>query len=90
MKFIVDASEVLRNVSRPARGAWVEIPDARLQRPEYLGSRPARGAWVEIIRAPPYHDKNVSRPARGAWVEILKGEGSSATSRVAPRKGRVG
>ena len=34
--------------SRSREGAWIEIPDARLQRPEYLG-RSREGAWIEII-----------------------------------------
>ena len=32
---------------RSREGAWIEIPDARLQRPEYLG-RSREGAWIEI------------------------------------------
>ena len=35
-------------MSRPARGAWVEIAVSLLIAPALLWSRPARGAWVEI------------------------------------------
>ena len=34
-------------LSRPARGAWVEIYRAQVIDPD-APSRPARGAWVEI------------------------------------------
>ena len=34
---------------RSRKGAWIEIPDARLQRPEYLG-RSRKGAWIEIAK----------------------------------------
>ena len=36
-------------LSRPARGAWVEISSDISTKRECLWSRPARGAWVEII-----------------------------------------
>ena len=40
-------------LSRPARGAWVEILTDWLKNPS-IESRPARGAWVEIVLPP--HD----------------------------------
>ena len=59
-------------LSRPARGAWVEIRGIVLKsRLEW--SRPARGAWVEISFARWFCSPWPSRPARGAWVEINKG-----------------
>ena len=57
------------DVSRPARGAWVEIPPYLLHAPTYQ-SRPARGAWVEIAIFASFAAISWSRPARGAWVEI--------------------
>ena len=36
------------DVSHPARGAWIEINDAGVQRGGRAGSHPARGAWIEI------------------------------------------
>ena len=63
-----------RSVSRPTRGAWIEIfprSDTR-SRP---WSRPTRGAWIEIhgkARAD-LHDR--SRPTRGAWIEICRNQG---------------
>ena len=35
-------------VSRPARGAWIEI-DVYILKNVPLESRPARGAWIEIL-----------------------------------------
>ena len=34
------AEERAAEESLPPRGAWIEMPDARLQRPEYLGRSP--------------------------------------------------
>ena len=36
-------------MSRPARGAWIEIPRSNRARTMCARSRPARGAWIEII-----------------------------------------
>ena len=36
-------------LSRPARGAWVEIRAYYTLILAYCQSRPARGAWVEIL-----------------------------------------
>ena len=33
--------------SRPARGAWIEIPE-HITYAGHYESRPARGAWIEI------------------------------------------
>ncbi len=57
-------------MSRPARGAWVEIYIIRYEM-ELKLSRPARGAWVEIEKIPVTVKVEVSRPARGAWIETL-------------------
>ena len=37
-------------MSRPARGAWVEMSERAQIVLDQLSSRPARGAWVEILR----------------------------------------
>ena len=58
-------------MSRPARGAWVEIKKKSSTR-KTIKSRPARGAWVEILRlVAAIAAEKKSRPARGAWVEII-------------------
>ena len=55
----------------PFTGAWIEIPDARLQRSEYLGVAPFTGAWIEI-----YNQLLIKKhlihvaPFTGAWIEI--------------------
>ena len=36
-------------LSRPARGAWVEIMVKCYHNMKELSSRPARGAWVEML-----------------------------------------
>ena len=60
---------VISERSRPARGAWIETPRARLC--EACGmSRPARGAWIETGDTEPRtQGLDTSRPARGAWIE---------------------
>ena len=78
-------------LSRPARGAWVEINKGLIYSNMGIGSRPARGAWVEIERdvLPLHHP--ASRAPQGA--RGLKSRNSALFSQglaVAPRKGRVG
>ena len=77
-------------LSRPARGAWVEILILRM--PSSLHrSRPARGAWVEMFQSDgQYYYPVESRPARGAWVEMECAGEAMHRDYVAPRKGRVG
>ena len=79
----------LRSVSRPARGAWVEI-NMGIGYELETESRPARGAWVEIFPMGERFAALMSRPARGAWVEINDHTKNNSTEAVAPRKGRVG
>ena len=51
-------------LSRPARGAWVEIL-ILIDEIGVLQSRPARGAWVEIL-AKCYHNmKELVAPRKG-------------------------
>ena len=90
MKFRTVLFLPLLMMSRPARGAWVEINNA------------ATFEWVVTGRAPQgarglkYNDIETkvnaaeSRPARGAWVEISQSLGATRNPAVAPRKGRVG
>ena len=77
-------------LSRPARGAWVEIKATVEDLQDELASRPARGAWVEINKGLIYSNMGMSRPARGAWVEIKYFQLTPFQDGVAPRKGRVG
>ena len=51
-------------MSRPARGAWVEIPLFWFyyEDPE---SRPARGAWVEIKQGKDYDFTTLVAPRKG-------------------------
>ena len=54
----------MRLLSRPARGAWVEI---KMQRKYHLTimSRPARGAWVEIVSIHTEEQKMSVAPRKG-------------------------
>ena len=66
MKFLLALVAVLRaELSRPARGAWVEIDIYASRCVLAPVSRPARGAWVEI---PP-------RPVRGAELAVAPRKG---------------
>mgnify|MGYP004725130887 CR=1 FL=1 len=80
----------LKEKSRPARGAWVEIRKSLVAETGTLSSRPARGAWVEIRKLLAVNSGNASRPARGAWVEMSTSGRTPLLAIVAPRKGRVG
>ena len=51
--------------SRPARGAWVEIPCAWM-RATRRRSRPARGAWVEIAVKTNHEIRPIRRAPQGA------------------------
>ena len=37
-----------RQLSHPARGAWIEMSIASVSVPNVAQSHPARGAWIEI------------------------------------------
>ena len=56
-------------MSRPTRGAWIEITRSR-KASKMSGSRPTRGAWIEIVSLRDRTDTQLSRPTRGAWIEI--------------------
>ena len=77
-------------MSRPARGAWVEIilaANTQIQ----AASRPARGAWVEIRNSTSQahaHRRRAPQGARGLKYSIKDAKTGFMT--VAPRKGRVG
>ena len=49
MKYPKPDNGKLAELSRPARGAWIEIMSSRRGTPRYRPSRPARGAWIEIF-----------------------------------------
>ena len=64
MKFLVFVLIAIAGMSRPARGAWVEIS---LSCPLVLllVSRPARGAWVEMLLAPDISAPDAVAPRKG-------------------------
>ena len=91
MKYVLTSHSSISDLSRPARGAWVEICRVISPCGALPSSRPARGAWVEIYRVQVIDpDAPESRPARGAWVEIKMARWLWRRCIVAPRKGRVG
>ena len=51
-------------MSRPARGAWVEIEPCVVVNCRNL-SRPARGAWVEIKQGKDYDFTTLVAPRKG-------------------------
>ena len=89
MKLPVIENVVESIVSRPARGAWIEITAAGVTVAVALVSRPARGAWIEIAIWSAQAGLSVSRPARGAWIEIGGVRERRGIPGVAPREGRV-
>ena len=76
-------------MSRPARGAWIEI--------QFYGDivavcnrRAPQGArGLKFINQLKQEGIDTSRPARGAWIEIPVGSALVTAVSVAPRKGRV-
>ena len=59
----------MRKVSRPVRGAWIEIaPTAAAA--AAAASRPVRGAWIEMYWSHLRLRFVMSRPVRGAWIEM--------------------
>ena len=78
-------------LSRPARGAWVEISLEASPAPEDPASRPARGAWVEIPYPPPLDSRSFRRAPQGArGLKLIVILSLCHLKLVAPRKGRVG
>ena len=71
MKYEHVYCRIERDLSRPARDAWVEISISSNSPGIPIRSRPARDAWVEMrIPATMFWPIGLSRPARDAWVEI--------------------
>ena len=61
-----------QDLSRPTRGAWIEM-SASHARMRASMSRPTRGAWIEIALSDLQYFAFWSRPTRGAWIEIHHG-----------------
>ena len=53
----------------PLAGAWVEMSNSVLKKPEYIVA-PLAGAWVEIALVSCKPKFNRVAPLAGAWVEI--------------------
>ena len=90
MKFLSADTDGINGMSRPARGAWIEILRILLLSILIKSRAPhgARGLKFYLIRGS--ERTRQSRPARGAWIEII---GLTVirviTKHVAPRTGRV-
>ena len=89
MKSLYTTTMYKRELSHPARGAWIEM-SANSGVPAATTSHPARGAWIEIcsVSSCPF-SRFSSHPARGAWIEIFQPSSVILTQVVAPRKGCV-
>ena len=77
------------DLSRPARGAWIETGWRARRAVSLAPSRPARGAWIETCRSRRNWRATSSRPARGAWIETPGLGVIKMSAFVAPRAGRV-
>ena len=88
MKFVASSVCELGLLSRPARGAWIEIMrSANIS--QKSASRPARGAWIEMSLPGVSFASMMSRPPRGAWIEIMSLTDGGIQPTVAPPTGRV-
>ena len=65
MKYDGHVVDLAALVSRPARGAWIEIALAMCLRLMIATSRPARGAWIEILRAAAASSRCLVAPRKG-------------------------
>ena len=76
-------------VSRPARGAWIEIlsMDEAAHLVQRRAPHGARG--LKSAERNGRGGQFRSRPARGAWIEIAVVSGQDMSEYVAPRTGRV-
>ena len=70
----------------PLVGAWIEIPDGRLQRPELL-SLPSWERGLKYSLIPPRNNNGLVAPLVGAWIEIAKGGKLLKVNKVAPLVG---
>ena len=73
--------------SRSREGAWIEIPDARLQRPEYLGVAPARERGLKS-KYKNGTNELLGRSREGAWIEMLSRWILGTLLKVAPARER--
>ena len=79
----------VQKMSRPTRGAWIEI-ESEDEYFKIAKSRPTRGAWIEICTRRAYRSTTRrSRPTRGAWIEIVYVCYNCLHDHVAPHAGRV-
>ena len=78
---------MVKVLSPPSRGAWIEI-SVRAARPPVPQSRPPRGGrglkWLILALSPVYW---LSPPSRGAWIEIQTGEHRVAAAESPPSRG---
>ena len=73
----------------PLAGAWVEMSNSVLKKPEYIVA-PLAGAWVEIAIQSCTPKFNSVAPLAGAWVAIIsRGDNFVHGYRRSPR-GSVG
>ena len=77
-------------LSRPARGAWVEMEAGGRKNAQTLGRAPQGARGLKSLLYMIDDVEKWSRPARGAWVEIFVMSSGFNIIAVAPRKGRVG
>ena len=65
MKSVSAEGNTQMQLSRPTRGAWIEIPTLIFALSS-ARSRPTRGAWIEISIILDIKDKNIGRAPHGA------------------------
>ena len=70
MKLLLGFGQILRTMSHPSRGAWIEIVWKSLTHKGLRGRTPRGVRGLKWLRAA-YMDKlPASHPSRGAWIEI--------------------
>ena len=78
LKSCIRARTTTSSSSRPARGAWIEMPQPLKQMPASCTSRPARGAWIEIPHRAHTCGLYYSRAPQGArGLKYLPNQGHS-------------
>ena len=76
-------------MSRPARGAWIEMLIRSRIASNMYGRAPHGARGLKSKRYTFYVSQPMSRPARGAWIEIMNMLADCSMYHVAPRTGRV-
>ena len=76
-------------MSRPSRGAWIEIKQGKDYDFTTLSRAPRGARGLKSLVYSNLPSQFLSRPSRGAWIEIKGVDFDPVKTQVAPLAGRV-